>query len=95
MVHPFTVDDCILLKCSQMGIKQETFKHCVNSCFIFTACGNYTYGVECKELCGNCSNGEPCHHVDGTCPHGCVAGMYGDKCDKGNVRIKFSFNMIR
>ena len=44
MVHPFTVYDCILLISSQIGIKQETFKHCFNSCFIFTACGNYTYG---------------------------------------------------
>ena len=64
-------------------------------CYTIAECGNKTYGMECKELCGNCSNGEPCHHVDGTCPHGCDAGMYGDKCDKGNVRIKFSFNMIR
>ena len=46
-------------------------------------------------MCGNCSNGEPCHHVDGTCPHGCDAGMYGDKCDKGNMRIKFSFINIK
>ena len=45
--------------------------------------------MECKELCGNCSNGEPCHHVDGTCPHGCEAGIYGEKCNKGNARIKF------
>ena len=45
-------------------------------------------------MCGNCSNGEQCHHVDGTCPHWCDAGMYGDKCDKGNMRIKFSFNII-
>ena len=41
-------------------------------------------------MCGNCRNGEPCHHVDGTCPHGCDAGMYGDKCDLGNMSIKFS-----
>ena len=85
MVHPFTVYDCILLISSQIGIKQETFKHCFNSCFIFTACGNYTYGVECKELCGNCSNGEPCHHVDGSCPSGCGIGVYGKTCDEGNV----------
>ena len=56
----------------------------------FSECANKTYGAECKELCGNCSNGEPCHHVDGTCPHGCDAGMYGDKCDLGNMNIKFS-----
>ena len=40
-------------------------------------------------MCGNCSNGEPFHHVEGTCPNGCDAGMYGDKCDLGNMRIVF------
>ena len=42
-------------------------------------------------MCGNCSNGEPCYHVDGTCPNGCEAGMYGDRCDLGKIRITFSF----
>ena len=32
--------------------------------------------------------------MDGTCPQGCDAGMYGDKCDLGNMRIKFSFNIF-
>ena len=45
-------------------------------------------------MCGNCSNGKPCHHVDGTCPNGCDAGMYSEKCDLGNMRIKFSFNIF-
>ena len=61
---------------------------------LFTECAKNTYGVECKEMCGNCGNGEPCHHVDGTCPNGCEAGMYGDKCDLGNMRLKFSFFII-
>ena len=63
-------------------------------CRLFTECGKNTYGVECKETCGNCSNGEPCHHVDGTCPHGCDAGMYGEKCDLGDMRFKFSVYII-
>ena len=47
---------------------------------LFTACGSYIYGSECKELCGNCRNEEPCHHVDGTCPSGCEIGAYGATC---------------
>ena len=32
--------------------------------------------------------------MDGICPHGCDAGMYGDKCDLGNMKIPFSFNIF-
>ena len=58
--------------------------------FHVTGCDVYTYGVDCKR-CGNCSGGVQCNHVTGTCPKGCDAGIYGDKCDLGNVKIKFSF----
>ena len=52
---------------------------------IFKECGDNTYGAECKQPCGNCSNGKPCHHLDGSCPSGCDGGVYGDKCDIGNI----------
>ena len=61
--------------------------------FHVTGCDVYTYGVDCKR-CGNCSGGVQCNHVTGTCPKGCDAGIYGDKCDLGNVKIQFSFNKI-
>ena len=56
-----------------------------------TGCNVYTYGSDCKK-CGNCSGGVQCNHMTGTCPNGCDAGIYGDKCDLGNVEIKCSFN---
>ena len=59
--------------------------------FYVTGCNVYTYGSDCI-YCGNCSGGVQCNHVTGTCPNGCDAGIYGDKCDLGNVQIKFSFN---
>ena len=59
--------------------------------FHVTGCDVYTYGVDCKR-CGNCSGGVQCDHVTGTCPNGCEPGMYGDECDRGNFRIKFSLN---
>ena len=55
-----------------------------------TGCNIYTYGSECIH-CGNCSGGVQCNHVTGTCPNGCDAGIYGDKCDMGNLKIHFSF----
>ena len=61
--------------------------------FYVTGCNVYTYGSDCIH-CGNCSGGVQCNHVTGTCPNGCDAGMYGDKCDLGNMRIKFSFNIF-
>ena len=61
--------------------------------FYDTGCNVYTYGSDCIS-CGNCSGGVQCNHVTGTCPNGCDAGMYGDKCDLGNMRIKFSFNIF-
>ena len=56
-----------------------------------TGCDVYTYGLDWKR-CGNCSGGVQCDHVTGTCPNGCDPGMNGDECDRGNFRIKFSFN---
>ena len=82
---------CISLKCFSLSINVYGSLFCR----LFTECGKNMYGVECKETCGNCSNGDPCHHVDGTCPHGCDAGMYGEKCDLGNMRFKFSVYIIR
>ena len=61
--------------------------------FYVTGCNVYTYGSDCIH-CGNCSDGVHCNHVTGTCPNGCDAGMYGDKCDLGKMRIKFSFNIF-
>ena len=58
--------------------------------FYVTGCNVYTFGSDCKH-CGNCSDGVQCNHVTGTCPNGCDAGIYGDKCDLGNVKIKFLF----
>ena len=54
-----------------------------------TECAGHTYGVECKLSCGNCSGGVQCDHVTGNCPNGCDAGMYGDRCDLGKVRLYF------
>ncbi|XP_078329077.1 uncharacterized protein LOC144623955 [Crassostrea virginica] len=56
-------------------------------------CNVFTYGSDCI-YCGNCSGGVQCNHVIRTCPNGCDAGMYGDKCDLGNMRFKFSFNIF-
>ena len=47
--------------------------------------------MDCKR-CGNCSGGVQCDHMTGTCPNGCEPGVYRDECDRGNFRIKFSFN---
>ena len=56
-------------------------------------CDVYTYGLDC-ERCGNCSGDVQCDHVTGSCPKGCDAGIYGDKCDLGNMKIQFSVNKI-
>ena len=58
--------------------------------FYVTGCNVYTYGSDCIH-CGNCSGGVQCNHVTGTCRNGCDADIYGDKCDLGNVKIKFLF----
>ena len=52
-----------------------------------TECDGNTYGLECNQSCGNCSGGVQCDHVTGSCQNGCVAGMYGDRCDKGILRV--------
>ena len=54
-----------------------------------TECDRHTYGVECNQSCGKCSGGVQCDHVTGSCPNGCDAGMYGDRCDLGNVIVNF------
>ena len=59
--------------------------------FYVTGCNVYTYGSDCKHS-GNCSGSVQCIHVTGTCPNGCDAGIYGYKCDLGNLEIKCSFN---
>ena len=61
--------------------------------FYVTGCHVYTYGPDCI-YCGNCSGGVQCNHVTGTCPKGCDSGIYGEKCDLGNVKIKFSFSKM-
>ena len=48
-------------------------------------CDGNTYGPECNISCGNCFNGEQCDHVTGVCENGCDAGVYGYKCDTGNI----------
>ena len=50
-----------------------------------TECDGHTYGLGCNQSCGNCSDGVQCDHVTGSCQNGCVAGMYGDRCDLGKV----------
>ena len=55
----------------------------------FTECDGHTYGLGCKQSCGKCSGGVQCDHVTGICPNGCDAGMYGDRCDLGKVRLYF------
>ena len=60
------------------------------SLFYVTGCNVYTYGLDCI-YCGNCSGGVQCNHVTGTCPNGCNAGIYGDKCDVGNLKIDLFF----
>ena len=48
-----------------------------------TECDGHTYGFGRNQSCGNCSGGVQCDHVTGRCQNGCVAGMYGDRCDLG------------
>lgn len=51
--------------------------------FNLVECADNKYGLECNNTCGKCLNGVKCYHVSGICPNGCDAGMFGDKCDKG------------
>ena len=62
--------------------------------FYVTGCNVYTYGSDCTN-CGNCSDGVQCNHVTGTCPNGCDAGIYGDKCDLGNLKIELFYFCIQ
>ena len=56
--------------------------------FVYKECNKKKFGLECNQTCGNCTNGEPCHHVNGSCLNGCDVGVFGDKCDQGNVTRK-------
>ena len=60
----------------------------------FTECDGHTYGLECNQSCGKCRGGVQCDHVTGSCPNGCDAGMYGEKCDLGIVRVAFNLNKV-
>ena len=60
----------------------------------FTECDGHTYGLECKQRCGNCSDNVQCDHVTGNCTNGCNVGVYGDKCDIGNINNFFLLRLI-
>ena len=66
---------------------------CTHYVFI-TECDGHTYGLGCNQRCGNCSGGVQCDHVTGSCPNGCDAGMYGNKCDLGKVRLNFKSTSV-
>ena len=48
---------------------------------------DHTFGLKCNHSCSKCSTGVKCDHVTGSCQNGCIAGMYGDRCDKGILRV--------
>nr|XP_022303340.1 uncharacterized protein LOC111110953 isoform X1 [Crassostrea virginica] len=54
----------------------------------YEECDGNTYGLECNQSCSKCSGGVQCDHVTGSCQNGCVAGLYGDRCDKEHVTIR-------
>ncbi|KAK3730912.1 hypothetical protein RRG08_061513 [Elysia crispata] len=60
--------------------------------FLFTACGNSTFGENCLKRCSiGCSGKiQTCDKVNGTCLYGCKVGYLGDNCNKTSPTDEFA-----